>query len=266
MKKSKNKYWSLFWKFRKLHLMRFMEYRSDFIFWMVISTLWTIFNFFFFTILVNIRGEIAGWNRNELYLLLGVFTLNDAFTWSFFYHNMQNYTQMIFNGNLNNYLVRPIDTQYLLMTSYNNYTNLPRFVIGIGTIVWSVNQQQLSLSIWEVVFFLFLFFISLIFIYFLWFCVATLTFYFDKLDNINEVIPTLREVYKLPRSVYVGIFSTLLTVVIPLGLVSSLPSEVLLQKVSVSWSFYFVLFTLGLIFLSRWFFKISLKKYSGIAN
>ena len=251
---------------RKLHLMRFMEYRGDFAFWMIISTLWTVFNFFFFAILVDVKGNIAGWNRNELFLLLGVFTLNDAFTWSFFYHNMQNYSRMIFDGSLNNFLLRPLDTQYLLMTNYNNYTNFPRFFIGIGTIIWAAYQLQLQLSLWQIVIFIILFFTSLLFIYFSWFIISTLSFYVEKLDNINEIIPTMREVYKLPRSVFVGIFSVIFNVIFPLGLVSSVPSEILLGKFSAGWSLYFLAVTFFVIIFSRWFFKFSVKRYSGVAN
>ncbi|MBD3279546.1 MAG: hypothetical protein GF390_02435, partial [Candidatus Pacebacteria bacterium] len=77
-------YWQLFWQFRKLQLAKLMEYRGDFIFWSVISTMWTIFNLFFFSLIVQISQGLAGWSMTEMYLLLGVFTMIDALTWSFF--------------------------------------------------------------------------------------------------------------------------------------------------------------------------------------
>lgn len=246
--------------------MRYMEYRTDFFFWMIISTLWTAFNFFFLEILISITGNIAGWTRMELYLIMGVFTIHDSFTWSFFYHNMQKYSQMIFDGGLNNVLMKPIDSQFMIMTSHNNYTNIPRFFIGLFIFFWAIFEMQLNPSFFEIIGFLFLFCVSLCLVYFIWFIIATLAFYFDKLENINEIIPSAREIYKFPRFAYQGIFSVIFKLILPLGLVSSIPSELILGKFSLNWTIYFVFITLLIAFISRKFFNFSIKNYSGVAN
>jgi ABC-type uncharacterized transport system permease subunit len=77
------KYWRIFWKFRQIQLMSMLEYRKNFFFWSAISLMWTAFNYFSFSILVGVRGELAGWNATQIYLLLGVFQMIDAFFWSF---------------------------------------------------------------------------------------------------------------------------------------------------------------------------------------
>lgn len=266
MLKTLKKYNTIFWTLRRMHLMRTLEVRADFYFWAIVSTIWTIFNTLFFVLITNVAGEIGGWNIHEIYLLLGVFNIADAFIWSFFYHNMTRYTQAIFNGELNNYLLKPINTQFLVMTYSNNYTNIFRFFIGIGMVLWSLQVMNIVPSILQIGLFLVTLLLSLICLYFTWFILSTCAFYFEKLDNINEIFPNLRRMLQVPRTIYPGFLAVILQYVIPLALITSLPTEVLLGRDVMNLIVYFFFFTLCIMYASHIIFQYSVKKYSGIAN
>jgi ABC-2 type transport system permease protein len=259
--KNLKKYWFLFWKFRQLRLMTLLEYRGNFFFWTLVSVLWTIFNYFFFSLIINVNQGIAGWSVPEMYLLLSVFTVLDGFTWSFFYHNMRMYTESVFSGQLSGHLVKPVDAQFILSVQDNSYTNVLRIFIGLVMMYWSINKLVTKPSIVSLCLFALLFFVSLLFVYSIWFIVSTFSFWVEKLDNINEIVPSARRMWQIPRSVYTGIASTFLTVILPFGLISSIPSEVLVGKFSLSWTLYFITFTLVIFFCSRLFFRYSIKKY-----
>lgn len=260
------KYWRLFWKFRVLRLMKLLEYRGNFFFWMFVSIMWTAFNFFFFDLIVGARNSLAGWSRSEMYVLLSTFTMLDAFTWSFFYHNNREYISSIFNGQLTMTLTRPINAQFLLSVQDNSYTNVPRFFIGLAILVITIQSQQMPVTWYGVLGFIAFFCISLLFVYTLWFTTATLSFWVDKLDNINEVVPNTRRIWQVPKEVFTGISSTLLTVILPLALIISLPTELLLGKASLQWLVYYAVFTITFFWLSHLFFKRSIRRYAGVAN
>jgi ABC-type uncharacterized transport system permease subunit len=259
-------YWRLFWKFRALQLQVMMEYRADFIFWAFVSLMWTWFNFFFFQIIIGVNHSLAGWSLDQMYLLLGVFTMFDSFTWSFFAYNMRRYTNFIFEGSLSQFLVKPIDTQFMMTLQWNTYNNIFRFLAGIWIVVQSCQKLGISFNFFNILLFIFLFCVGLFFIYSLWFMISTGAFWVEKLNSINDVVPELRRAFQVPKEVYSGLFSTLFTVILPVGLISALPSEALLSRYSWSWIIYFTCFTIFLFYLSRWFFHISLKRYQGIAN
>jgi ABC-2 type transport system permease protein len=266
MIKMLKKYWQIFWKFRKLRLMLLLEYRANFWFWTLVSTMWTIFNFFFFDLIVGARGTLGGWTRPEMYILLATFTMLDAFTWSFFLHNMTDYTESVFDGRLNLVLTRPIDPQYLLSIQSNSYSNVGRFLIGLSVLVVTLKTGGFPIHFWNVVGYILFLCISLVLIYCMWFMVATYSFWVDRLQNINELVPATRRVWQVPKEVFTGVVSTLFTVVLPLSLIATLPSEVLLGKAVWGWLVYMTVFTVVLFIATRIFFTISLRKYSGIAN
>ncbi len=266
MLKKLKKYWSLFWKFRKLRLMMLLEYRGNFWFWTCVSIMWTIFNYFFFDLIIGARGNIAGWNRTEMYVLLSTFTMIDALTWSFFYHVMQEYISSIFDGRMTLTLTRPINPQYLLSIQTNSYTNVPRFLIGLTVMVTTLRNGAVPITVWSVLGFILFYCVSVLFVYSIWFIVATFAFWVDRLDNINELVPSTRRVWQAPKEVYTGIVSVIFTVVLPFALISSQPSEILLGKASPYWLIYYTALTFFLFYLSTVFFKLSVRKYSGTAN
>lgn len=266
MYKTLNKYWVIFWHFRKMHLMTTVERRADFIFWGGISLLWTIFNVFFFSLILGVSDTIGGWTRYEMYTLLGVFSIIDSFTWGLFYFNMARYTNSIYDGELNSILLKPINPIFMLMTRYNNYNNSFRLIIGIGMTIWAVSKLAYTPSLINILFFVAVLVLSMLCIYFLWFIMSTFSFYFERLNNINEIIPNLRRVWQVPREVFPGLPAIILTYIFPMALVISLPAEILTNKYNPWLILYLFCFTLTVMILSYFFFKISVKKYGGMAN
>ncbi|NCN23900.1 MAG: hypothetical protein COU65_00745 [Candidatus Pacebacteria bacterium CG10_big_fil_rev_8_21_14_0_10_42_12] len=263
---SLGKYWHLFWKFRGIQFMKMTEYRGDFLFWSFISILWTIFNFFAFSLILRVSGNIAGWNQYEMYLLLGTFTIIDAFTWSFFFENMSNYTRQIFKGELDYLLTKPVDAIFLLTTTENSYNGVFRLIIGISVIIYSLIKLNISSSLTGVSLYIILLSSGLLLMYSCWFIIATLAFWVEKLDNINQIIPGFRRILQIPRSVFTGAFSTVLTVLIPLALIASVPSEVLLGRSNLIVIIWLLISTVLTGFAGRIFFNFSIKKYSSVGS
>jgi len=266
MKTTFKKYWQLFWLFRQMSVMKLVEYRSDFWFWMVVSMMWTLFNFFFFSLIMNVSQNIAGWNRAELYVLLSVFTMLDAFTWSVMAQNMWDYTDDIFQGKLSTLMVKPVDLQFVTMWRSTSYNNLPRFFIGIAVLIWSLKLAGVQPSWSTILYFSVLLISGFILVYSVWYITCTLAFWTEKLDNINEIVPGLRRIWQVPREVYSGLSSVLLTVIVPLGLVTSVPSEMLLGRDSGWLAIYLLIASLVSLLISRWFLHFSVKKYTSVGG
>lgn len=252
--------------FRKMWFMQLLEYRTDFIFWAVVSSLWTLFNFFFIEVLVSVTGNVAGWGRYEMYLLMSVFTLLDAIVWSFFYNIFRDYTRFIFTGGLDMLLTKPVDTQFLITVQRNSYTNVFRLLIGLGMLSWSLQKLQLTPSLSDGLMAFFLMMIGLLMIYSIWFIIATWAFYVERLDNINEIFPGLRQIFQMPRAIYTGVLSLLFTTLLPIALISSLPTEALLHRFDWRAIVYFCLTTVIFFILARKFFLISVRRYSSAGS
>lgn len=247
--------------------MKMVEYRSNFLFWSVVSLMWTAFNYFFFGLLFGQKDQLAGWSYLELQVVLSFFTMLDSFIWSVFYPNMTQYTQAIFSGELSKYLLQPVSSLFLLTTQHATYHNVPRFLVGLTVLTQSLIALGIYPSFLQILASMVLFCCSILFIYTGWFLTATLAFWVERFNNSADIMPGLRRVYQIPRQLYTGTISFVFTLVFPLGLVTTLPSEVLLQKnTSLSLSVYFVAFTLLFMFGTYRFYKYSITKYTGVGG
>ncbi len=261
-----NKYTTLFWKFRSLSLQRMTAYRQDFFFWVVVNSLWTIFNFFFFSLIINLNAPLAGWERWELYLLLGVFTMLDAFTWGLMNVNLSHFTRLVFDGELSAWLTKPIDVQFLAMLSRNTWSSLPRFFLGLTAVVVAVQRLQITPSPLELIGASIAFLAAVTLLYSLWFMLACLSFHVEKLDNINEILPAFRRIWQLPVDVFSGPLSTLLTVILPLGLITTVPSELLLDRAP-SWQLWWLCCSAVLALgCSRLVLRYSIRRYTSVGG
>ncbi len=260
------KYWKLFWTFRRIQLMKMMEYRGDFFFWLIVSTMWTAFNYFFYYLIIGNSKTIAGWTYDEVVILLSFFTMLDAFTWSVFFPNMVNYTESIYQGTLSNLLLLPVNSVFIILTKEATYHNVPRFFIGLTILISTAVKMQIQISIYQILLASFVFIISIIFIYSGWFILATLSFWAEKLTNINEVMPGFRSIYQMPARIYTGLTGFIITFIVPLGLVTTLPSEIILNRNNTSDIIYFFIFTMIFAYLTIQFFNYSIKKYSSVGN
>lgn len=256
----------LFIRFRIIDIMKVLEYRASFTFWVVINILWSLFNILFFGILVGVSGSIGGWNRQEVFLLLGIFTLIDAFTWSIFYANMSEYSADIFDGRLSLLLCRPVNTQFYLMTRKLNPQIVFRLVIGIIIMIVSLIQLHVTVTIFSLILFLIFLGISFLFLYSFWFLLTTCAFFFERLDNLNDIIPAARRLWQVPRTVYYGAIGVTLTNLIPFLLVTSIPSEILLDRFDPIVLVYYFFFTIFLLWLTNRFFHFAVRHFSGMAN
>jgi ABC-2 type transport system permease protein len=246
--------------------MRMMEYRGDFYFWSTVSTMWTGFNFFFFTLLFTVTDSIAGWSQMELYAFLSIYMVIDALTWSFFAQNMWDYKSSIYSGSLSTLMLKPIHPIFMLLTQRNSYDNLPRLIIGAVVLFWSLNSLQVFPSILQILLFLFTMGLTITFLYTGWFFFTTWAFWVERLDNATEIMPAFRTLYEYPRQIYSGLLAIFVSGIFPIAFVVTLPAEVLLGRFSWGNIFYYALFTFGFALLANRFFYYSVKKYTSVGN
>ncbi len=260
------KYWKLFVAFRKIQFLKMLEYRSDFWFWAVVSLMWTAFNYFYFGLLFSQGKGIEGWSYDQIMLLVSFYTMIDAFSWSVFWPNMSEFTKEVFNGEMSKYLVKPVNTIYLILTQRATYHNLPRFFVGFYVLVHSINKLGLSISLWQILLATLVFSFGILLIYSCWFLLATISFWVERLTNINEIMPQFRSVYQVPVKVFTGIPGIIFTFIIPLGLVTTIPSEIILGNINLKLIAYIVIMSLVFFSISVKFFNISIKKYSSVGG
>jgi ABC-2 type transport system permease protein len=242
-----------------------LEYRANFIgsvlmtmfeiIWSALSTL------MFFTYTDN----LGGWTYHETLIVVGllfaVFGLLDAVLWA----NLESLAQHVKKGTFDFIMAKPVNSQFhstLQRVRLDRFANL---VGGIGLIIYALSQLGATPTFEQWVLFLFLFAGGMLFLYALFTVLGTLAFWTTETRGFLEVIYGLSEMGRVPVAALPEPMRAILTFVLPIAFVTTVPAEMLLGKASSAFVLYGWIFALALFAFSIWFWRIALRRYGSAA-
>src|SRR5262245_41439470 len=167
-----------------------MEYRTNFIASFVYSVLWTFWIAGGVSIFFYHRPSLGGWTFDEIMIVMGLFVAFNGVMDAVLRPNILRLTEHIQKGTLDFVLVKPSNSQFLATITAVSVFKAIDVIIGMGLIVYGLVRIGHVPSISE----LFLFFLmipsGLMIIYSMWLFLATLAFWFVKIENFTELFYT----------------------------------------------------------------------------
>ena len=242
-----------------------MAYPQDFLLWSAVDLLWSIINILFFRILLLNLPNISGWTFNQIIIPLGFVHLIGAFVWGVMYSNMKELARDVNKGNLDLYLSKPANSQFLLSTRYLDFNLLPSVVVG-SFLLWygfSINNISSPSSLLIVL-------IALIsgvgIAYSLYFMSVTTSLWANRLQNIQDLFPNTLDFAKYPSEISPVVTRFIFNTILPFALIGYLPANILLGKAS-SWLLLSFLATaLIFVYISHLFWNFALRHYSSASS
>lgn len=260
------RYFRLIYLFFKYSLMRTMMYKQDFVTWSLVNIGWTVFTIMFYQLLYLRVDTIAGWTKAELLLLQGVFFIFESFLWGTFSDNFSQLPIKINQGTLDFDLVKPINTQFLISFQRIAIDNFSSAFLGIFTIFYALRLGNIHPTITQVLLAIAAVIIGLIFVYSTYFITMSFAFWFDRFDNLHFLYPSVREFWHYPHSFYKGILRFLLVIATPIALVTTIPTQILLNISNLSLVLRLTLFSISSLIFSHLFFQLAIRKYSSASS
>lgn len=251
--------------YRQLLYMNFMVlviYRSNFINSMLATVGWGLFSLYSVVILTAKTTEIFGWSRNELLLLNGYYGLIIGVFHVLLSRNLERFSSVIHNGQLDSILIKPMDSQFMLSLWMVNYTSLARIIIA-GWYVWYMGGVlHIQLTLLSAIEFIALSITSLILLYAIWYTVVSCTIWFTKLSNVVELMYNITGMARYPQEMYTQLAWYLFAFILPLTLLITTPAKIYLGHGSLWDIFQLVCFSTIFFVLSRKFWKFALRYYT----
>jgi ABC-2 type transport system permease protein len=100
-------------------------------------------------------------------------------------------------------------------------------------------------------------------IYSFWLILATLSFWFVRVENILVIFQSMYEAGRWPISLYPGWLRYGLTFIVPVAFATTIPAEALTSRLS-GWTLLgAVALAAALLLVSRGFWRLGLRRYSG---
>ncbi|MGF1460142.1 MAG: ABC transporter permease [Leptolyngbyaceae cyanobacterium] len=258
------RYWQVLQLFWGTAIAAELEYRLNF--WVAaLSSLGGLAGSLFGLFLFYRTGyQFQDWSWEEALVVLGIFTLLQGFSATFLSPNLNKIVREVQEGTLDFVLLKPISSQFWLSTRTLSPWGLPDLLFGLIVIVYAGQRLGISTAAYGLAIAPLAFgFLSL---YSLWFMLGATSIWFVKIYNVTEVLRGLLEAGRFPIAAYPMAYRILLTFVIPVAFLTTVPAETLLGKVSGLWVIGSVALAIALLQVSRWFWQFALRFYTSASS
>jgi ABC-2 type transport system permease protein len=213
---------------------------------------------------------IAGWDRNEYLFFVGCYFTLGGVVETLFLENCTEFAELIRSGDLDLYLLRPIDEQFLITARKVDWSTAPNILFGIilmavplSAMGWPVDAGRLAL-------FLVLFGCGCAMAYSFLLLLSSSAVWMVRNQSLLEMWWLFTTLMRYPRQIYQGkwaeAFAWVFTFILPVLLVTNVPAETMIRTLDlwfVSWT---ILAALLLLVASRRFFRFALQSYRSASS
>ena len=230
-----------------------VEYRADFFARIIASLLGLATTLGGIAIAFRYTPHIKGWTFAQVLVLLAIYYLMDGLIEMFIAPNMREIMVKVRDGTLDFILVKPVSSQFMATFRTLNIWRAANLLLGIGLAVYALARLATTVGWERAGLFAGTLLAGLVVIYSFWLVLVTLTFWFIRLDNIEQIVWQAFEAGRYPVEIYPGWLRTTLTYVVPVAFIITVPSYLLVAAAV----------ALGSLLASSLFWRFGLRYYSG---
>jgi len=253
----------LFGTYFKIGAMGEMQYRLNFFVQLLQSILELGTAIAGLAVIFSYTHSLGGWSPDEVLALVGVYTLVRGLIGLVIYPGMELFIGSVRDGMLDFTLVKPVDAQVLISVHSVDIWKLIDIGLGIGVVVYALTRLGAQVGLSQVALFVGMLLTGSAIIYSFWLILATLSFWFVRVENILEIFRSMYEAGRWPVSLYPGWLRFILSFIVPVAFVTTVPTEALTGRLTPDTLLLAAALAVALLVVSRVFWKIGLRQYSG---
>ena len=260
------RYGRLYWRFLKTNLIREIQFRSNFWIVNIVTLLWSATIVLYYVFIFQHVSSVKGWTLGKVLVLTGIYLLFNSVFKSLLEINFNQFVQIIYNGELDYVLTKPVNSQFLVSLSRFSLRSFLRLFAGLGILIWALLAYDIKISVLGVAVFLISFLLGMVIIYSLWFITFLLAFYLGNIENLYYLFLPIFQMARVPITVFPKTVQILFSFVIPLIFIATIPAQALWGNASWQILLLGVILTLGLLWLSHYLWLRALRSYSSASS
>ena len=210
--------------------------------------------------------RLGGWSWEEALVVQGVYTLLDGAASTWLRPNLGAIVTHVREGTLDFVLLKPIDSQLWLSSRTLAPAGLSEMALGVGLILWAAPRAGAQLQPVALAVAALMLLAGLVILYSLWFLLAASSIWFVKTWNATEVLRAALTAGRFPVSAYPPGLRLLLTLVLPVAFLTTVPAEAILGRATPTLVGAALLMALVSFSLSRAFWRFALRYYTSASS
>jgi ABC-2 type transport system permease protein len=253
----------LLWVFFRVGAMGELAYRTNFFLQLLESAIDLGTALGGLAVVFSYTSTLGGWRPEEVAALLGVFFLVGGAIRLIIQPSMEQLIESVREGTLDFTLTKPEDSQVLVSIQRVEIWKLTDLILGIVVIVAALARLGTHLGVWQVAGFAAALVAGGIIVYSFWVILASLSFWFVRVENILVIFQSIYEAGRWPVTLYPRWLRLGLTFLVPVAFATTVPAQALAGRLS--WQALTGAFALAalLFAVARLLWRVGTRRYSG---
>jgi ABC-2 type transport system permease protein len=248
----------------KLGALNVLQYRANFAFELLSNAIYLGAVLGTFGLIFGQTDTLNGWTGDELFALIGIQILVGGVIGLVIRPSMQQLMENIRLGTLDFMLTKPADSQLLASVQQVNFGAVAGVLTGLAVIAISLVRLGETVGLDEALAFLLLVLCGLVIVTSFLTLLATFSFWFVRLDNVLVIYQSaFDQAGCYPITIYPGWLRYSLTFLIPVAFAVTIPAESLTGRLTAATLVGTLALAAGFAAVSRWFWRVGLKRYTG---
>ena len=249
--------------FVKIGVLHELEYRVNFYIQILRSAISLTTGLVGLSIVFSHTETLGGWHKSELLVLLGVYFLGQGLIGLVIQPSMQRFMEDVRQGTLDFTLTKPEDSQLLISVRQVQIWKVVDLALGVTIIVIALNQLGERVGLLAGSELRARDCLRRAIIYSFWLMLATISFWFVKIENILVIFQSMYAAGRWPVGIYPWWLRMALTFLVPIAFATTVPAEALSGRVTAESLAGACALAVLLLFLSRRLWLIGVRHYAG---
>jgi ABC-2 type transport system permease protein len=253
----------LMWLFFRVGVMGELAYRVNFVVQLFQSILQLGTALVGLAVVFSYTDVLGGWRSDEIVALVGVYILVGGVIGLVIQPSMEAFIESVREGTLDFTLTKPEDAQLLVSVQSVEVWQLIDIVLGIGVLIVALARLGEKVGAGQAAAFAGMLLAGGVIVYSFWLVLATLSFWFVRVENILVIFQSMYEAGRWPVSLYPGWLRFGLTFLVPVAFATTVPAEALTGRLDTQTLLGALALAGALLVASRLFWRVGLRHYSG---
>jgi ABC-2 type transport system permease protein len=214
-------------------------------------------------VIFSYTETLGGWRPDEILALVGVYFLVGGLIGLVIQPSMEQFIESVRDGKLDFTLTKPADAQLIVSIRQVDIWRLIDIVLGLAVLAIALIQLGEKVGGWQAGAFVLMLTAGGVIVYSFFLILATLSFWLVRVENILMIFQSMYEAGRWPISLYPGWLRYGLTFIIPVAFATTVPAEALTGRLTWQTLLGAVVLAILLFAVSRAFWRVGLRQYSG---
>jgi len=243
-----------------------LEYRVNFLSNALLSVFWVVWAAVGVSVYFRFTGDLRGWTYPELLVVVGLFFTVNGIRQALLAPNLSRMTEYVRLGTLDFLLSKPVDAQFLVSFRYVGVYNFFDPLLGLGLAGVGLAASGRGLTLPAALSFLVLLAAAVVLLYGVTLLLMSAAVKAVSSEGIDDLVQGLVETSRFPVQLYGARVQALLTVVVPIAVLTTYPAQALLGRGSATALVAAPLAALAVLAVASAAWRAALRSYTGASS